>query len=65
MNKIKLRRCPFCGGNAGKYQDYHCLWIIQCNQCGCGTLYKPEVEEAAKIWNRRYEDGRKCQAMDS
>ena len=61
MSEIVLKQCPFCGGRA----DYYTKSItgmlgetfgINCTCCGAGTAGNYSTkEDAAKVWNRRYE----------
>lgn len=32
-NNIKLKKCPFCGGNASIIKDWNC-YAIECDNCG-------------------------------
>ena len=72
MAELKLKRCPFCGGEArikvmdkpDIFNEYY--WqtaFIVCGDCGCRTAsvdpapnYKEELSEA---WNRRADNGNK------
>ena len=62
----ELKRCPFCGGEAGllcgdykSQQKSQEVWIVGCNTGGClGRIFPVKVryesrEEAAEAWNRR------------
>lgn len=61
MSGIKLKPCPFCGGEAEAVYAPNDInrWGVQCKSCGCTV----EVEEwkgvedtkenAIKAWNRR------------
>ena len=56
----KLKRCPFCGGNAeleSSYADYvgSGLHKIVCKVCGCQTNYEHPMQKAIDVWNRRAE----------
>lgn len=56
----KLKRCPFCGGNAeleSSYADYvgSGLHKIVCKVCGCQTNYEHPMQKAIDLWNRRAE----------
>ena len=66
-NEIKLRLCPFCGGEAR-------LWVwsdgggvcVRCTKCYCQTATRsddallhhldPAVERVIEEWNRRVND---------
>ena len=58
MSEIKLKRCPFCGGEATlcKIKDAD-LWLVKCWNRGCEmrprTNEKETKEEAITIWNTR------------
>ena len=51
MGEIKLKPCPFCGGEADYILPIH--WIIQCKGCLVETAGFDTVEEAAEAWNTR------------
>ena len=51
-----IKKCPFCGGKAGLYQDYMGFWHVQCDNCGIGTTKNDIKELAVKSWNRRVEN---------
>jgi Lar family restriction alleviation protein len=59
---IKLRPCPFCGGEAAvvgtarKNSKFN-GWKAFCYNCGVETLLHVDPERAAKDWNRRVSDG--------
>ena len=61
MSKIKLKPCPFCGGEAVLKRDRIGLYCAQCPDCGCMTTFQFDLGEgeevskrkAADIWNRR------------
>lgn len=66
-NEIKLKNCPFCGGEAR-------LWVwsdgggvcVRCSKCYCQTATRsddallkhldPAVERVIEAWNRREKD---------
>lgn len=71
-NKAKLKPCPFCGGEAElyrmkrdsrkRYGVYHMIATIKCRECTAqvsqaGWDEERAIENAAKMWNRRAEDG--------
>ena len=56
----ELKRCPFCGGKAviehpivGEDKNGVLVFYIECLSCECGTKYKPDEQEAIKVWNTR------------
>ena len=58
MSDLKLRPCPFCGGNARPYFQLDDLddWVVMCDKCGVrscpeGTRYDREL--AIADWNSR------------
>lgn len=58
MAEIKLKPCPFCGGEAVTVVDdeTETMFGVKCFACG-GSIY-PEKEflnEAIEAWNRRAE----------
>lgn len=67
--RIELKPCPFCGGNA-KLVD-HTFWNdttksfsyksygVMCRHCGVqGFQFYETEEEAINAWNRRATDGK-------
>lgn len=63
MEKIKLKECPCCGGEAEvkdiKYKSMPAITWVECKKCGLQTktfkqsIYYCAKEEAAKVWNLR------------
>ena len=61
MSEIKLKPCPFCGGEAILKRDRIGLYCVKCTNCGCMTTFQfdfGEGEEVSKrkatdVWNRR------------
>ena len=56
LMKIKLKRCPFCGGEAKflpmwKFRSEN-YWV-RCVDCGCETPAFVTQKLAAEAWNRR------------
>lgn len=64
MGELKLKSCPFCGGQAeftdygepGEFED----WSVYCRDCGVSIIAPGDEpgavvtkEEAAKVWNQR------------
>ena len=53
MKKQVLLPCPFCGSKPNLYTSYDGFYIVQCTDCGCGTLTKHDANTVMKDWNRR------------
>ena len=57
MNEIKLKPCPFCGGEARLTQYYPGRnYSVQCSVCGAITLHYTNAVDAARAWNRRVDN---------
>ena len=62
---IRLKRCPFCGGEAFVYKRYDSVWrldptdfTVLCKECRGGVRHYFQTEsEAIAAWNRRTNDG--------
>ena len=59
---MKLRRCPFCGGDA-TFDSYGGVstmrtYIVRCERCEVHTKEYSTQEIAAAKWNIRQEDNR-------
>lgn len=60
MKKIKLKPCPFCGGEPeivkvqNKGQKFYVSWA-DCTQCRCSTPLFSTRREVVAAWNRRAE----------
>lgn len=52
MNEIKLKPCPFCGGEAEVISVYS-HYGVMCKGCGAGTVSADTIDGAAKAWNKR------------
>lgn len=60
MSEIRLRKCPFCGGEpefalGEEYREEYEIpydWV-ECETCGVETPCFNTAEEAAEAWNRR------------
>lgn len=63
--EIKLKPCPFCGGEAKLLKDEFGStagwWYAACSNLDCGiyvvAAVRPTPQEAAKLWNRRAGEG--------
>lgn len=57
--KIKLKRCPFCGGQARIGAGYRPFnpngdgWKIHCGSCGLSTQVYTRLADAVRRWNTR------------
>ena len=64
MSEIKLKPCPFCGGEAVLKRDRIGLYCVKCTNCGCMTTFQFDFGEgeevsrrkAADVWNRRIDN---------
>ena len=55
MSEIeKLKRCPFCGGQAEVREFTATLIFVQCKSCLAGTTAFPTADEAVIVWNKRW-----------
>ena len=54
-----LKTCPFCGGKAEvnhvSLGGYETGYDVRCPDCGCGTDYCEEKQDAVNAWNKRQE----------
>lgn len=52
--KVRLKRCPFCGGEAkatsNESKTLHRIW---CSTCGAIVEWYGTKEETVTAWNRR------------
>lgn len=57
MNNIKLKPCPFCGGEAVQRESLFGFFAIECIQCGALVSFfgKERRDLCAKAWNWRGE----------
>ena len=51
-NDIKLKPCPFCGGNKLYYLKGK-FYVLECAHCGARLGAYKTKEEAAEAWNTR------------
>ena len=70
MEKIKLKECPCCGGEARFVYTFEAdtrQVRAKCSKCGLATEWVDESvdycakEEAAKVWNRRESNIETCE----
>lgn len=54
MNKYKLLKCPFCGGDALLKNMKKVTFYTECKRCKATTSMFMEEQSAAKAWNQRY-----------
>ena len=55
MSEIeKLKRCPFCGGQAEVRKFTSTMIFVQCKNCLAGSTAFPTDEEAVTAWNKRW-----------
>lgn len=62
MNDVKLKPCPFCGGEAELYVENGVT--ARCKLCYCGTPFRTDfgyskksaIETVIEAWNRRKHD---------
>ena len=61
MAEIKLKTCPFCGGEAKAFKHKKTMasfgtlfsYEVECAHCFCRTGLYPSEEKAVNAWNRR------------
>ena len=54
MDEIKLKPCPFCGGEAEIFvSDVTDRAVVYCKGCDAQIQIKPNEEEAIEAWNER------------
>lgn len=52
MNEVKLKPCPFCGGEAEIAARIDKCYAI-CKGCGAVAAGADTIDNAAKTWNKR------------
>lgn len=61
MSELKLKPCPFCGGEAEirKYVNGYNIWFCaRCDSCKITQTSTTQTEQQAiAAWNRRANDG--------
>lgn len=53
MRRIKLKKCPLCGGCVSIYWGMTRKYCVQCPYCGLTTPGYYTVEEAVDEWNAK------------
>lgn len=53
MSEIKLKPCPFCGGEAKIIGAIGAVFCARCTECGAETQSELSEQQAAELWNRR------------
>lgn len=53
--QIKLKPCPFCGGNNLSVEGITFYWV-ECIDCNATIAGHETKEEAIEAWNRRAKD---------
>ena len=60
MKEVRLKLCPFCGGEAALSQNAAAQWLIVCRKCN-GVFFVGRSRNKASVynaWNRRATDGK-------
>lgn len=52
MSEIKLKPCPFCGGEAELIGEYSNIFVF-CSECRCSTEILNTERKAIQAWNTR------------
>ena len=56
MKETELKPCPFCGGEARRYNGNLDLCGIVCKKCGAKVYGRADKASATRAWNRRTGD---------
>lgn len=59
----KLKRCPFCGGEASLEvirENEVAFCCVECDQCGISTYSSTNMKEVVDIWNTRTPEIVRC-----
>ena len=54
----ELKPCPFCGGEARRYEGKTDSHGVTCKKCSCKVFGYASVAAATRAWNRRADDGK-------
>ena len=68
MHELKLRECPFCGGNVRRFIGFGGLNFFTCQKCGAvvsfdNDFYNTYKDRAIEAWNRRAGEEDKHEAL--
>lgn len=58
--KVKLNCCPFCGGDARRYEDTIFCFGVVCKKCGASIKGFASEGAATRSWNKRCGVSLKC-----
>jgi len=50
---LRMKSCPFCGGEAYLADTWDGRIAVKCTLCGCGTVHYKQKESAIHQWNQR------------
>ena len=59
----KLKRCPFCGGEASLEvirENEVAFCCVECDQCGISTYSSTNMNEVVDMWNTRTPEIMRC-----
>lgn len=59
----KLKRCPFCGGEASLEvirENEVAFCCVECDQCGISTYSSTNMNEVVDMWNTRTPEIVRC-----
>ena len=63
MTEVKLKPCPFCGGEGWLCPPHRGdKRVVTCRQCGCQTDWLVGLG-AVEAWNRRTDNCKNCEAL--
>lgn len=51
-----LKPCPFCGGEARRYEGRTDFYGVTCKKCSCKVFGYASAGSATRAWNRRAEE---------
>ena len=55
MSEIRLKPCPFCGGQAEvvRVTDKYPNYVVNCRKCRISTAWYADVKQLSEFWNKR------------